>query len=336
MLNERWSAEEDNFLHENYHKLGAIACSEKLYRGYDATKKRARRLNISKSGSEKWELWEENILKDHYGKMPHAEIITKYLPHRNRIAIEHKVSRLGLTEDYFKYQYDSINYKHNINHEFFSTPNLLNSYVAGFLAGDGNVFIDGRHTLSIHLARKDKSYLERIVEFLTDAQVKDGIQKPNKLVAKEREDSKIQINSKRMIADLLNNFCIEPKKTFNEKPPTHLLFENACAFIIGNLDADGSIMRHKNVQKRYGKIYTYPDYLVIKWLGSVSFLNWIWQILNTIEDISGTSVREAKPIHELTIAGKRAETIYNYLYHVDVPKMERKWDNPAMTQMFLI
>ena len=55
---------------------------------------------------------------------------------------------------------------YNKNHDFFTVPNKLNSYWAGFIAADGCV--TGKHILAIKLSEKDKEHLQKIATLLAE------------------------------------------------------------------------------------------------------------------------------------------------------------------------
>jgi hypothetical protein len=319
---KKWTLEEDNYLKTNYPLIGAKETAEKLNRGYDATKKRAKVLGISEEAADKWTDEEIALLTEQYGKMSYEEMVEKYFPNRNVSGLEHKASRLKLTEGHY----------HNVNHDFFEKPNLLNSYIAGFIAADGCV-LDSRPSLIINLNERDGEHLQNMIKHITNADVvykyKKNYHKNKKWNFDGSNAVDIQINSSKLLKDLKNNFNIVPRKSLIYEPPTQLSFENAIAFIIGNLDGDGSIKIRQHKQFKYGKEYIYPT-MAFQFLGTYNFLVWVKNTLNNIIDISDCNVKNTSSIYQLNISGKKAIELFQILRVVNVPKMERKWNKPEL------
>ena len=123
---------------------------------------------------------------------------------------------------------------YKINQDYFSVPNLENSYVAGFIAADGNIH-KSKNKLRIDLQIRDAEYLQNIVLLFSD----------KKITTTKRNYRSISLWSWKIISDLQKNFNITPNKSLTLKPPK-LEGQNALAFIIGNLDGDGSIIIRKD------------------------------------------------------------------------------------------
>lgn len=318
----RWSEKEDEFLRNNYGTQTAHELAASLGRGYDATKKRATRLGLASVPADSWSEDEIEILRQEYGKISYQELIKKYGWNRTESSVEHKVSRLKLTEGYY----------HTVNHDFFAEPNLLNSYIAGFISADGCV-LDSRASLIINLHEKDGEHLQKMSSFITDAPIIHKLIKNQKFgnYIFDCPQTKITISSKKLLNDLKNNFNMVARKTLIYEPPIHLTNENSLAFLIGNIDGDGSVSIREHKQVQGNNTYIYPT-LTLKLLGTKSFLEWAKKVFGVYVDLTDVNVNQItnQKIYRFQISGKKAVEIFHILNKIDVPKMERKWSNPKL------
>lgn len=342
----RWTKEEDNFLIENYHKFSAKELSEKLSRGYDATKKRAKTLKITNKPSDVWTDAEIEILKNEYGKISYEELLKKYNWNRTEVSIEHKVNKLGLTKGWKERKRANKKIKQKIitqreiyfaltNHEFFKEPNILNSFVAGLISADGCIS-DGNE-LQIPLKSTDKEYLTEVCKLFSKRNLSINLhisELPFGYGLYTNEMCSFRATSKQICEDLINNFNIVPRKSLILEPPENLSLENSLAFIRGNLDGDGSIISIMQTQKQNNVIYTYPSFS-LKFLGTLKFLLWIKQIFSNYVIFDSLNIYKdpGKNIYEFRFSGQKAITIYNILNQIHVPIMKRKWNNTKLQQI---
>ncbi len=91
-----WSPEEDEYLIENYTKLGAKACADHLKRSINGVKCRAYKLGIQANVA--WPEREDNILIEMYPRIGRAGC-AKLLPGRTIASIGARAGFLGLTND---------------------------------------------------------------------------------------------------------------------------------------------------------------------------------------------------------------------------------------------
>jgi hypothetical protein len=116
---------------------------------------------------------------------------------------------------------------------FFSVPNILNSYWAGFIAADGCIRGYHDHYLSLGLSKKDISHLEKF---------KRDLRLSNKITIYDKHNSCITgLSSNKICDDLKNNFNITPRKSKTLKPPNIKNKTNILSFIAGYIDGDGSV-----------------------------------------------------------------------------------------------
>ena len=161
---------------------------------------------------------------------------------------------------------------------FFSTPNKLNCYWAGFIAADGNIE-ERKHRksnrLSITLSEKDHEHLKR---FKNDIGYEGTIKKyksKRTIIKGKKYDRKptvsIRLTSQKLIDDLKKNFNIIPRKTFILEPPNITDLDLIFCYIIGYIDGDGHITK----RKRDGS-------LIVGALGTEELMLWIRRSFNEI------------------------------------------------------
>lgn len=206
----------------------------------------------------------------------------------------------------------------SVNDNFFSKPNLLNSYWAGFIAADGCI-IDKAHSqklLVLELGIKEYKHLmafKKAIDFIG----KIGIYRKGR-------SCKFSITSDILCNALNENFKITPRKTFTLEPPENLNKEQTLAYIIGYIDGDGSILINKAQAGKYS--YLAFDIVCTKSIGSYikKHLG-----LSKIQIIK----RPKENVHRVRFNGKTAIIIYKLLEKLVVPKLQRKWYNPEVLKL---
>lgn len=244
---------------------------------------------------------------------------------RTRSACWNRAYELGIKKVY--------TYKENtVKEDFWFTPNLLNSYWAGFCAADaclqpyksGN---GGRFVLDI--STKDLVHLETFkkdVEFLGRIETR---------ATQTSNMSKVRISvSKRWFRDLEQNFSITPRKTYRLAPPPNLNDLCNFSYLIGYIDGDGCIRHYTN---NLG--YSYINIGFVS--SSQHILAWIKGLLDGFFPINSycadgkfreVSVQPELNYYRFYIRGYRAFAIFNFLKDFPVPKLARKWNNPNVLQ----
>ncbi len=201
----------------------------------------------------------------------------------------------------------------NIDHFFFRTPNIINSYIAGFIAADGN--LDKRGRVRISLAKKDRKFLKKIAKVLSAEHLFREVSKA----------AHLEMYSKNMNSDLINNFNINPRKTYNLKPPNGLKNDMTIAYLAGYIDGDGCITNYKNI------------------LGKTSIrISGTYEILSFFKDFLEEELetklaklyyeKRTKNNYMLFIGGRKTIMLYKKVIEV-VPEnliMNRKWSKLNM------
>lgn len=188
------------------------------------------------------------------------------------------------------------------SNNFFSKPNLLNSYWAGFIAADGGLVKYGNKLkLVIGLSNKDKKHL---IDFKNDL-------KSFAKITSYKNCSFLQIYDNKLCLDLKKNFNITPRKSLTLRPPKNLTKWQSLAYIVGYIDGDGCI---DISDKKY-------KYLRLRIMSTKTVLTWVLKLLNIDKSLY---LQDKNYI--LKLDGKKALTTLEKLVKVPVPKMKRKWN----------
>lgn len=207
--------------------------------------------------------------------------------------------------------------EYEINDNFFEVPNLINSYWAGFIAADGNISKDYKQ-LSFGLALKDKIILENMIKDMESNYVIRDYK------SHEYDCVAITITSSKICNDLLVNFNITDNKSLTLIHPN--LSNNLIdAFIIGYIDGDGMIGLYDAEKQKS---------LKLSLLGTLSLCNWIKERFSLLYSKEIGTIFNDKKHNEntfsYTLSDKSARFIYEYLYKIPVPKLERKWNKEKL------
>jgi hypothetical protein len=303
----------DNYGLISYKEMGLF-----LHISPSTIKKAAIRNGIANKKSKNdipWTKEEIQILINNYGRIKYEDI-HKLIPNHSIGSIAGKAKKLNVTSKEVAAQLKSKLLKNKTvfsNENFFSNPNLLNSYWAGFLAADGN--IDKTNSkLALQISQKDLDHLKLLantLEFTGKVSIytrKTGI-----------ESCQFSITSKKICEDLKNNFNITPQKTFTLKFPTHLPLELQKAFCVGYIDGDGCITKRK-----------YYNYCSINVIGNYNFLLDFRNLYNTLlpkelEIVS--NITKKNNVFQLTVGGKiKSSILIEEFLKLEVPKLYRKWE----------
>lgn len=297
-----WTDQELLILKEYYCQGKDIILTLIKNRSWDTIRRKASYLKLCNNLS--WSEEEEIILRENYGKISISQIIKKGLLSRSRESIKAHARLLKLNGN----RLEMISFVRRIPvlDNFFTIPDLENSYWAGFIAADGCIHTKSNR-ISIMLADKDIQHLLLLKEKIC----------PVHNLLKYKTYISLKFSSIKIKNDLKQNYSITERKSLTLKPPKNLSTVNSLAFIIGYIDGDGCIRINKEHK------------IEISILGTQELLIWLKSYLDMISPItvrSNPSVRKVKNIYRYKITGKRAISILNTLNKINVPKLGRKWD----------
>jgi hypothetical protein len=210
------------------------------------------------------------------------------------------------------------NRRFGLNENYFFVPNIENSYWAGFIAADGNIYQPPDHNwqkkLGIGLSRLDVEHLERFVANIgftgnihsfTNGSGKDIVS--------------IQITSNKICDDLYDNFGIHSKKSKTLEPPYGLSDEHMIkSFIKGYLDGDGSIGIYNN----------HPRFSMV---GTKKFLEWVRYKLSIYNGIVLPTVKTREDgLSYVAVTGSKCRQVLFDLRSIDTPFLVRKWNKTVL------
>jgi hypothetical protein len=209
-----------------------------------------------------------------------------------------------------------------MRYDYFSTPNVRNSYYAGFIAADGCIDKRGNsYRLRFEIQYRDKEILEN---FLSDIQ-SDAIVHKRSSNMKNRQDTAVLdlTISHSVVEDLYTHYSITPAKTLTLCPPKCLNTDYISAFIIGYIDGDGCIRKVNRNSK-------YTGYLSLELAGTELMMQWIKGFCDSnFPATRGNRLAKVysslKKNYRYIVNGKRAENIISTLNTINVPKLARKW-----------
>lgn len=202
------------------------------------------------------------------------------------------------------------NRKYTKNENYFSTPNINNSYWAGFIAADGCIgyYNNAEARLCFGCQTKDEILLNNF---------KNDINYTGQIIRINKNISTLSITSNKIAKDLNKYWNITPKKSLTLKPPNLTNKEEILSYIIGYIDGDGCISFEKN------------RYLRLSLIGTKEILIWI----NNEFSNSGCLYKQRLLLnntYNLTFSGKKAEiilkTLYNHILKFNILTLERKWN----------
>lgn len=270
----------------------------------------------------KWDLLSKNFLIDNYNKVPISEIAEKL--QRTEYGVYRKATKLKLLNKSENVKLKRKIKGYTLDENFFETPNLLNSYWAGFLAADGCID-PTRNRIVFGLSEKDAFHLDRFkndinfngktTERRSVCNISDSIEK--------HVFYSIEITSKKLCEDLYKNFNISGNKTKKLEPPSLNKNLNQ-AYCIGFIDGDGSIMNRQD------------GVLFFSIIALENICEWVKQqfidIIASNEDkirLSNIKIIQPKHTNVVKVLKFSNQTycteILKYLKQIDVPKLERKW-----------
>jgi hypothetical protein len=269
-----------------------------------------------------WTKEEQEIIRNLYISN-NMKDIKSFLPNRTYAAIQSKASLLGLKKRIFPSKDES----------FFDTPNIINSYISGFLAADGCITKD-KQRIVINISEKDIELLYSIVNLtkytgkIYKRTFKYNIPnyhdrtKPNYTGISKMASVHIS-KAARWIDNLEKIWNITPQKTYTLRPPNLIEKDYILAFIAGIIDGDGCIRNLKN----FPKVSAISIYLI----GTKALMEWI---KNFVDNIAPPNItRQANltktthdNIYRYAIHGFRVYLLGKKILNLKLPLLNRKWE----------
>ena len=259
-----------------------------------------------------WTSEQEDILRVNYPTMNFEELIALF-GDRDRLCIANKAKRMGLHKSGTKHL------RNKINSHFFSEPNLLNSYWAGFIMADGCVLYNRPNMLQIMLSSKDVCHLE---------QFKEDLSWSGSVITKKKKNKNnyievccVNIIDEDITNDLKNNFNVTPRKTYICEPPNLTDEVLILSFIIGYIDGDGSIFLEGI--NRYPKLAITGTNQLISWMKV--YIDKYFPSKDGYRNANLYDCKASEHCFTLTISNQRVVKFYEYMLTLNLPVLQRKW-----------
>lgn len=306
----RWTDQEINLLKKEY-GTKLIQDINLPGRSYEAKRTRIKILGLKYKN---YSRDEDQIITDLY---PHSEKqqILERLPNRNWNSIRNRACVLSVKRKNFQVGPKRI---YHVNDDFFKILNVNNCYWGGFLAGDG-CLQKNNNVIKIGVNIRD-------VEILDNLQ-KDIMYDGHYWFNKSDNTYRLDITSKIIRQDLCQHFNITPCKSLTLESPNIDDIHQKIAFIVGFIDANGSI----------GYINNYRPNLQI--YGTENVLVWIKNVIDELFPFSlfplaikNAGVYPIKGVRcfKYALCGKRASTFCLHALNIVknyVSPLKRKWNH---------
>jgi hypothetical protein len=259
----------------------------------------------------KWTDKEIDTLRELYSFTKNEEL-SKIL-NKPKDGIRKKATRLGLRTNR-----SVVHQIYTVDSNFFKSPNLINSYIAGFTLADGYI-VPQKRIVTYKLSNKDHFLLENIVKVVNFT---GPIHVYPEKTPKGRDilASWLTIVDFQCVLDLEKTFGVcyyDKKNNICKSPPNTLSYDNQIAFIHGIIDGDGSIYVSDK-----GRIE-------ITVCGSEELVKWIRDVCSKINGSKYKNFRKYGNVFVYKVSGKKAVKLIKELNKFeDIEKihLSRKWD----------
>lgn len=204
--------------------------------------------------------------------------------------------------------------------DYFATPNLENSYWAGFIAADGCIHIDqGYSVLTVSLKSEDVGHLQKLQSSIGGGTL---TRKTIRLAStgKTYPYDSFRLYAENICNDLTLNYNITPRKSLTLQPPD-LTGDCARAFIAGYIDGDGSYKRDRNRP-------------CLDVLGTYEMILWISHVYGI-----DRPPRKQNNVYLVSFNGNDAIRVRDSFSNLDIPLLERKknrWEELGVPNMRIL
>lgn len=270
-----------------------------------------------------WTKEEELKLQELSGKYSFEQLII-FFPNRSAKSLQKKSIKLGLKS---KYRFT----KHSHDKNCWKTLTPSSCYLAGFIAADGSLH-SGRKQLTVCINTKDIQVLNEIKDYTKYTGNIRSYQRKNYNKETLKNVSYIIIGGcGEWYDDFKYNFGIIPNKTFYFPPPSLKEEILKWSYVIGYIDGDGWITHKENLRITLGIASCNEN--ILKWI--INLIDQKIKIPQRTQGFQMKPIRIAKgknKVRYFTIQGYKAGVLIDYLRQFPIPKLSRKWDQPAVLQ----
>lgn len=263
-----------------------------------------------------WSADEIQILKDKCSTGNYSYAMIGELLNRDSVSCQNKAKQLKINNPFKSAK------KYTVNKDFW-IPNSASCYWAGFSAADASI---NKHSLNCYNYRLEiaNSDIEHLEQFKKDIQFNGPIK--TSLRCDKFLHSRVVISEPKWISDLQKYYNIVPNKTSRLGPPDlideHLKF----CYLIGYIDGDGSVFFDEKRNRLSIKIISSSEE-IISWCHDLIYSKFEkYSLINKKNNYRLSTYNY--PI--LDVNGLRAAVLFDYLIKFNVPKLNRKWNQPKI------
>ena len=234
-------------------------------------------------------------------------------------AVRGRMVKLGIKSSYMHHCYTK-------DDAFFTAPNPLNAYYAGYIAADGSVNRE-EHCVRWSCQEDDVEALEGFKE-ATRYTGRIGFKlNVGGLGAEPSRQHFLDVyGARQWVADLERNFGVIPTKSHRLAPPnTRNDLLNAC-FILGYIDGDGSLSFSSEGNWTIAITSASPRVLEFVKAFCDRHFHPLWHSHYSM-------VCHYDQHYVYSIKGYRAIQLFDFLRSLPVPKLRRKWENPEILRV---
>jgi hypothetical protein len=276
-----------------------------------------------KSSGELWTPEEDALIRDLVKNGIRTIEMPIFLTGRTHSAIENHLHELKLGSGIPARRYTK-------DEQFWSVPNPINCYYAGWIAADGSLQNAKRQTLSLVCEITDEPQLKAFVAACGWTGNLQYILKKSPKGPNEAIHCIARISAcKRWNADLQRVFNLAQNKTYRLAPPylgsDYLMF----CYLIGLLDGDGTVSISKTKSQLH-IAYGSASARIVEWVQSFVEEKIPFQIRSKPQRIAHLL---NGGYHHYVVRGLRAVKLVELARRMSIPRFARKWDRQDVTDI---
>lgn len=195
--------------------------------------------------------------------------------------------------------------------EIVLNESLMWFYCLGFLLADGN-FDRKTKRIRLRINEKDSDVIDKIANFLHCKSLREG------------NMAKIDFCGNYVFDQLVNQYNIDNRKTYNPCDISSIKGDKLIAFIVGFIDGDGSIAQRSDTKQ-----YKINIKLHLSWENNLQYLsNYLYQYFNENSIPHTYIVTQPQGVYVAVTWGNKniLKGLAEFIVKNNIPALERKWE----------